>query len=82
MFENVPGLGTVILPPATIRKLHMDLVGTRELEDVLTHGEDVRARSDHSVVGREWRGIRLVFKKHPDLAGSAVVCVDGYRVTE
>jgi hypothetical protein len=79
-YTDVPGLDTVIFSPEVMMGLRRAQIDGDELRTVLALGTDVRARTDHTVIGREYKGVHLVFRTWPSLPGSAAVCVNGYRV--
>ena len=79
-YAGVPVFGTVLISPKALRSLRDDEVSDQELLDALEFGSGIRARTDHTLIGREHNGVRLVIRTHPHLAGSAAVCINGYRV--
>jgi hypothetical protein len=79
-YTDVPGLDTVIFSPEVMQGFRRAQIDGDELRTVLAFGKDVRARTDHTVIGREYKGVRLIFRTWPGLEGAAAVCVNGYRV--
>src|SRR4029077_8516307 len=79
-YTDVPVLGTVIVSPDAMASLRCASVDDEELSATLAKGTDVRAAEAHHMVGREYKGVRLVLKTWPKLPESAAVCVHGYRV--
>ena len=80
MHLSVPRLGNVLFSAEVIAQLQDEKVTDDELQDVLLKGKDVRARTDKNLVGREYRGVRLVIRTRPHMEGAAAVCINGYRV--
>jgi transcriptional/translational regulatory protein YebC/TACO1 len=77
-FDDVPGLGNVVLTRHAQDKARQEGISTEEIERALVHGHDTPDGMD--ITWREYKGLRLVVLLNPTPNRGAKVVKTLFRV--